>query len=142
MTQYAIAQIARAVERIDQRAVLVFGDGVDGQIAAAQIVFERHARFGVEGETVIAAPGFAFGARQRIFLARLRMQEHREILAHRFEVQREELLRRGADDHVVAILHGNAEQTIAHRAADQIGLHARIMRSGARNFTPRVHRRR
>jgi hypothetical protein len=142
MTQRECAQIRRAAERIDEISVAVLRDRIDGEIAPSQVFFERDAGICIEREPVIAASGFAFGARLRIFLARLRMQKHREILADRRVALAQQFVRRRADDDVVAILHRNAEQTIAHRAADEISLHPRIMRSGAHNFTLLARRRR
>ena len=78
----------------------------------------------VEGETLVARAGLALGAREGVLVARLRVQEDREVLADRLEAQREHVVRRGADDDVVAVVHGQAEQRITHRAADEVDLHA------------------
>ena len=101
MAQYAGAQIGDAVMRVDQfaPALLVInflGDGVDGEIAAQQILLQRDIRRGVDGETLVAARGLALGARQRVFLMGLRMQEHREILAHRLKALPDHVFRRAA----------------------------------------------
>ena len=53
-----------------------------GEIAPRQVLLQRDVGLGVEGEAVIAPCRLALGARQRVFLARLRMQEYREVLAH------------------------------------------------------------
>jgi hypothetical protein len=65
----------------------------------------------------------ALGTRQRVFRLRFRVQENREILADLPEALRQHFSRRRADDHVVAILHGPAEQFIAHSATDGEDLH-------------------
>ena len=83
-------------------------------LAMALMVRSRRARssssvtsgVGVEGEAFVAGRGLALGARQRIFLVRLRVQENREVLADRLVAQRHHFLRRGADDDPVAILTG------------------------------------
>jgi hypothetical protein len=56
--------------------------------------------------------------------SRVRMQEHREILADRLVAPRRHLRRRGADDDPVAVLHRQAEKLVAHCAADGVRLHA------------------
>ena len=72
VTQHARAQIGRAAEGIDQRAVLVLRHRIDREVAPGQVLFQCHVRFGVKGEAVIAACRLALGARQRVLLARLR----------------------------------------------------------------------
>ena len=52
------------------------------------------------------------------------MQENREIPADRAEAGGDHVLGRGADHDVVAVLHRQAQQFVAHRAADDVGLHA------------------
>ncbi len=123
MAQHACLEIARAAERIDQAALVVLGHRVDRQIAAFEILLERHRRIGREHEAVIAAPALALGARERVFLARLRMQEHREIAADRAKAEARHRLRRRADDDIVAIDDIPAEQLVADGAADEVGLH-------------------
>ncbi len=44
MSKYTFADIAHAIERVDEFAVGIFCDGVDRQVASAQIVFERDFR--------------------------------------------------------------------------------------------------
>ncbi len=103
--------------------------------AIALMVRSRRARscssvtvgIGLEHEAVIAAPALALGARQRVFLARVGMQEHRKVLAHRLVAQRQQLLRQRADHHVVAVDHRAVQQFVADRAADQIDLHGGIL---------------
>ncbi|MCW0425708.1 hypothetical protein NB713_003651 [Xanthomonas sacchari] len=83
VAQHPLLEIARAAIRIDQTPIgLVAGDGVDGEVAPLQILFQRHRRVGLHLEAVVAAPGLALGARQRVLLAAARMQEYREIAAH------------------------------------------------------------
>jgi hypothetical protein len=127
VAQHAPLQIRRAAERVDQRAVRVFRHRVDGQVAAAQVVLERHLRRRVERERVIAAAGLAFGPRQCVLLAGLRMQEYRKILADRLVAEAAQVVRARADDDVVAIADRQAEQAVTHRAADEIDFHGGIM---------------
>src|SRR5438105_15505730 len=84
----------------------------------------------MHGEALVAAPALSLGARERIFLVRLRVQEHREILAHRLVAEALHFLGRGADHDVVAILDRQPEQLVAHRAADRVDLHSYRSSSG------------
>src|SRR3712207_7626004 len=52
----------------------------------------------------IATAAFTLGARKRVLFVRLRMQEHREILADRLEALTHHLFRRGAHHDVVLVL--------------------------------------
>jgi hypothetical protein len=51
------------------------------------------------------------------------MEEHREILAHRLEALLHHLFGRGADHHVVALFHRQAEQLVTNCAAHRIDFH-------------------
>ena len=108
MAQHTLLQVALAVERIDQAAIFGLGDGVDGQVATRQVFFQRHTGIGMDGKALVAACGLALGARQRVFLVRVRVQEHRKILAHRHKAVLHHQLRRGPDDDPVMVLHGQA----------------------------------
>lgn len=131
--QHARLQIARAAIRIEQLAsLLVACDRIDGEVAAQQILFQRHRRIGIHHEAAIAAPGLALGTRQRILLTVARMQEHREILPHRFEAQAFHLRLIGTDHHPVAVASGLAKQGIADCAANEIGLHRDMMPDAVR----------
>jgi hypothetical protein len=75
-------------EGIDQLAIGCFGHGIDGQVAAGEIFFQRDLGRRVEGEAVVAVAGLALGTGQRVFLVRFGMQEDREILADRAIIPR------------------------------------------------------
>jgi hypothetical protein len=138
MSQQALFQISHPTVRIYQIAVFVFGDCVDGEVASCQILFQRHARIGVKGKAVIAAPGFALGARQRIFLVGARVQEDREILADWFVAQFKHVFRTCADHHVIVIDHRAFQQFVADGAAHQISAHRHslALSGGDRRFAP------
>ena len=123
MAQHLGGEVALAAVRIDQRAALVLGDRVDREIAARQVVLERHAPVGVELEAVIARAGLSFGAGQGMLLARLRMEEDREIAADGQVPGGAELVGIGADDDPVAVAHRASDQLVAHRAAHQEAFH-------------------
>ena len=102
---------------------LVLGHRVDGQVAAREVLLERDAAVGVELEAVVAGAGLALGARERVLLVRLGMEEHREVAADGEVAERAQLVGIGADDDPVAVADRQAEQCVANRAADQIALH-------------------
>ena len=118
-------QIALAVERIDELRRSV------GSLAIALIVRSRRSRScssvtsgeNRRLEAAIAGTGLAFGARERVFLARLRMQEDGKVLADGLVAQRGQFLGGCAHDDPVALAHRQAEQFVAYRAADEVGFH-------------------
>jgi hypothetical protein len=71
VAQPAALQVGLAVVRIDQPALVVLRDRVDGEVAPRQVLLQRDLGLGMEREAVVAARGLALGARQRVFLARL-----------------------------------------------------------------------
>ncbi|OQC08585.1 MAG: hypothetical protein BWX79_01620 [Alphaproteobacteria bacterium ADurb.Bin100] len=136
MAQHAGLQVALAAVGVDQviflpilagsqRRMVIDSYRIDSKIAPRQVFLQRHLGRGVDGEALVAARGLALGARQRVLLAGLRMQEDREILAHRQVAQRAHLLGRGADDHPVPVLDRQAQQLVAHRSTHPINLHRR-----------------
>ena len=122
--QYARLEVGNAAERIDDIAGVVFGQRVDREIAAREVFFQSNVGRRVKFKTVITARGLALGARQRVFLFGFRMQKYRKILADRFVAELHHFRRRGADHHEIAIGHRQAEQFIAHGAADRVYFHA------------------
>ena len=79
--QHARAQVAQAAKGVDERGLIACpiggsGNGVDGQIAPRQVFFQRDGGAGLHGKAPVAGGAFALGARQGVFLARLRMQEN------------------------------------------------------------------
>src|SRR3546814_4937466 len=69
----------------------------------------------------------AFGAGQRVFLVRLRGQEHGEVAADRLEAGGEHGVGGFADDDEVAVAGRQAQQPVAHRAADEVDVHEAMM---------------
>jgi len=123
MAQHARAQVALAAMGVDQAAVLVARHRIDGEVAPRQVLLERDVGRGVKLEAVVAAAGLALGACQRHLLAGLRVQEDRKVTAHRAVAGRQQLLRRAADGDPVAVTKRQAQQAVAHGAADDIELH-------------------
>lgn len=98
-------------------------DGVDGEIAPAQILFEGDLRSKFHGEAAVARRDLALEARQRVFLVGLRMQEDREFAPHFAKIVTQQLFTRCADHDPVALFHGQAQQAVSNRTANQIHLH-------------------
>ena len=95
-----------------------FGHGVDREVAALRSSSSLTSGENSRGEAAVAGPGLALEPRQRVLLARLRMQEHGKITADRQITLLLELLGQGADHHPVALAHGQAEQPVPDGAAD------------------------
>ncbi len=123
VAQYARGKIPLTAVGVEQPTLIVLGHGVDGQVAADQVLFQGDVGAGMKGETAVAAPALAFGAGQGIFLPALRVEEYREVLADRPIAEREHLLGIGADHHPVDIGDRSPEQAVAHGAADFVDLH-------------------
>ena len=102
-------------------------DRVDREVAALEILLERHRGRGVERESRIARRRLALGARERVLLAGTRMQKHGKVLADSAESLAGELIGRGADDHPVALLDGQAEQCITDCTAYLVDSHRCII---------------
>ncbi len=133
VAQHALLDIAHAAIRIHQGAGgFIAGDGVDGEIATLQVFFQRHRRIGIDHEAAVAAAGLALGAGQRVFLAGVGMQEHREIAAHGLVALRVHLRLGGPDHDPVAVAGSMLQKAVAHRAANQIDLHAAMMPQSGR----------
>jgi hypothetical protein len=125
--QGALAQIALTAERIDQRAAVgILRNRVDRQVAALQVLLERHVGREQGLEAAVARAGLALGAGQRVFLGAARVQEHREILADGLVPLRKQLFGARADDHPVPLPRRQTEQLIAHCAADEINSHSHV----------------
>ena len=123
VAQHAPLDVGGATERIDQAAIGSARDRVDGEVAPAQVLLQRHRGIGVDHEAGMPARGLALGAGQCVFLAAVRVQEHREVAADLAVAGGQHVLHRGADHHVVVVAGGKPEQGIAHGAADQVDAH-------------------
>ena len=101
-------------------AVLAARHRVDRQVAPREVLFQRDIGRREELEAAIAPSVLALGARERVFLVRFRMQEYREVAAHRAESRRQHRLRRHADDDVVTVGDSAAEKFVADDTADLV----------------------
>jgi hypothetical protein len=126
VAQHAGLHIARTAEGIDQHAIRILRDGVDGEVAPGEILLQADVGRGMHHEAAVAAPGLALGACQRVLLAGFGVQEHREVLAHRAESACCHLLGRGTDHDEITIAGRDPEQAVPHRATDQKNLHVHV----------------
>ena len=123
MPQYAGTEVGLASERIDQRAVIVARHGIDRQVAAGEIFNQRHVRRREEFEAMVSPAVLAFGTGQRIFLARIPMQEDGKVATHRRVARGDQDLRCRANHDPVAVDHRATKELVAHGAADTIDFH-------------------
>ena len=70
MTKYACLNIAATAVRIDQFAGIGLGNGVDGEVAPGEILFQRDLRCGADFKSFITPGGLALGAGKRVFIMR------------------------------------------------------------------------
>jgi hypothetical protein len=105
------------------RAVLGARHRVDGQVAPDQVVFQRDVGRGVEHEAVVAGRGLALGARQRVFLLRLRDAGRPGNPCRPGGSPAPASRRAWRRPRQSWSLHRQPQQFIAHGAADDINLH-------------------
>jgi hypothetical protein len=120
MAQHASRQIGLSVVRIYQRAVGILRDGVDGEVAARQVLLQRHICGGIHRETLVTPRGLALGTCQRVLLMRLGMQEYGKIFADWQIALHHHRFWRAAHYHPVMVVHRQPQQCIAHRPTDTI----------------------
>jgi hypothetical protein len=99
-------------------------DGIDGQIAACKIFLERDLGPKLNREPAIAGRYFPLATRQCIFFVGIRVQEHGKIAADLAIFQTQQFVLGTSYDHPIAFLDGQAKQSVANGAANQIHLHA------------------
>ena len=116
-------QVALAAMRIDQLALRVLGDGIDGQVAPRQVLLQRDIGRGMHHKAFVAWRCFAFGARQGIFLARMGVQKNRKVFAYGLIAQRCHLRRRSTHHHPVFVFDGLVQQGVANGTANTENLH-------------------
>ncbi|SQD01466.1 Uncharacterised protein [Escherichia coli] len=59
MAQQTILQIAQTVVRVDNLAVIVLSQRINGQIATLKIIFQRDIRCGIASKTGVTGTGFS-----------------------------------------------------------------------------------
>ena len=114
--------VGLSMEGIDEAAVGGTGDGVDGEVTAQQVVFQRDIRREMHGKALVAGCGLALGAGQCVFLVALGVQEDGEVLADGLKALGQHLFRRGAHHHPVAVAGGQPQQFVTDGPADAVDL--------------------
>ena len=140
MTQQPRLDVAASAVGVDM-AGLVVGDGVDGQVATLEILFQRDVRVGAADEIRVSRAGPPLGAGQRVLFAGIGMQEHGEVPTDLAVAAFQQIRGRCTDDHPVLLdgLGGlAAKEPVAHGATDQVRLHANVGCDGVHGEQPPV----
>lgn len=127
VTQQPCLDVGGTVVRIDQSALLIFGNRVDGEVTPREILFECDIGSGIYIEALVTATGFALGAGQRIFFAGFGVQENRKIGADLAKPIVQHVLRRCTDDNPVSVAGRFTQQTITNSTTDAIDFHRDIL---------------
>ena len=125
MAQHAQCQIALTAVRIDQRASLVARHRIDREVAAQQVIRERHRRICMQHEPLVSPPLFALGAGKRILFVGLRMQKYGKVTSDRPKAERDHLGRAAAFDYIVMVADRQTQQLVTNGAADAVDFHRR-----------------
>lgn len=124
MAQQTMVQIALTAVGIDNVAIIILCQRIDGQVAAQQILLKRHIRRGIAGKSGVTKTGFSFGAGKRVLFVALWMEKHGKIAAYLLVTRVKHLCWRGANHHPIFVFDRQAQQGIANCTTDQITLHA------------------
>ena len=108
---------------IDDFPVSGFRHGVDGQVAAQQVLLDRRIGFETDLEAAVTRAGLAFAARQSVLFFGLGMKKNREVAAHGFESGSGHLCGSSAGHNPVDIVDLEPEQAVAYAAADTVVIH-------------------
>ncbi|GAO26293.1 Nitrogen assimilation regulatory protein NtrX [Alicycliphilus sp. B1] len=132
-----VARAAIGVEKaIGAYPVCAGSYRIDSEVAPREIFLQRHVGRGLHDEAAVAAPALALGARQRVFLVRLGVQEHGKVAPHGHEAARHHVLGPGAHDDPVVVIDGAAQKPVAHGAAHHVDLHGSSVSAPSKMDTP------
>jgi len=109
VSQPARREIRLPAIRVDERAVLVLRHRVDGQIAAPQVLLERHGGGELRGETAVTRADLALLAGEGVLLMGYRVEEDRKLAADGLVTQPHQLLGCRAYHHPVALADRKTE---------------------------------
>ena len=116
-------EVSLTTEGVSDDAFGVHRHGIDGEVAAFEIFLKRNGRVCVDCEAVVTRPRFALGARQRIFLFGVGVQENGEVPANLRVTRGRHLLGCAADYDPVDFLVRIAQQGVADGAANAEAVH-------------------
>ncbi len=116
MAQQPLFQILDATVGIVELALIIFGDGVDGEIPAQQILLERHIGGGVADKAGVALTLFAFGTGEGILLLGFGVKKHGKVATDLGKTQRQHLFHGGTDHQMIPVALRQSQQAIPHCA--------------------------
>ena len=122
VAQQPFFQILDATVGIVELALIIFGDGVDGEIPAQQILLQRHIGGGVADKAGVALTLFAFGTGEGILLLGFGVKKHGKVATDLGKTQRQHLFHGGADHQMIPVALRQSQQAIPHCAPNQISL--------------------
>lgn len=116
-----------SAERVEKVSVLVHRDGVDREVTASEILFERDVGSGVKHEALVARRRLAFGSGESVFLVRDWVQKDGKVGSHGLKTALEHGFGRGAHHDPVAVARHDVgvsfvKQGVADIAADGVDL--------------------
>ena len=82
MTKHTRIDICAPTIGVDQCAVFILRDRVDGEVAPLQVLFKRDIGSRMKSEACISRCGFTLSACECIFFMRLRMQKNRKVFTN------------------------------------------------------------
>lgn len=122
MAQQSFLQILDAAVGIMELALFIFGDGVDGEIPAQQILLQRHIGSGVADKAGVALTLLAFGTGEGMLLLGFGVKKHGKVATDLGKAQRQHLLHGGADHQIIPVALRQSQQAIPYCAPNQISL--------------------
>jgi hypothetical protein len=127
VAQFLFPDVILAAIRIDQCAGIIYGHGVNGQIASCEIFLNRNIGRGIEAEAVIAGGCFSLSSGKGILLTGLRVQKYGEILANALVTITLEIIRGGAHDAPVPFCDRYFQLLVPNSTSDKVNFHAVIL---------------
>ena len=137
MPQGAVFEILLPPVRIDDRAVVRFRHGVDGEIPAFEIFFKCNVGRRVELKAVVSRRRLAFGTGQSVFFVRRRVQKHRKIGADGEVPRLYHAFRRCADDDPIDVARGKVVTGFTQEAVTNGTAHAVALKMLSQDFLSR-----
>ncbi|AGR47986.1 hypothetical protein SmphiM12_354 [Sinorhizobium phage phiM12] len=123
VAKHLVFQIVHAAERIDDLTIHKHCHGVDGKIAAHQVLFDGDRRVKGAFESLVAFADLAFDPGECVF-AVLCVKEYREIRANLLHAHIDHIGRSRTDPHVIFVLRHHAHLQVADRATYKVFYHS------------------